>query len=180
VLPFQPVIQPTIEVVATLARQAHVPLWCIWPLPKAWMVTGVAHAGDERSGPRAVAVALSGPAPLGGMGEVVLVAEEPGIGLGARYAGLPGPDPGIVSDGTAAHAKVQAAGHPTALWWVDGSPDRATYVGEAMGNWLWAVMWPADSAGALLLEDILLTDLREVGHELDLLPLGALSPRLEP
>ncbi len=113
------------------------------------------------------------------MGELVLVAEEPGVGLGARYAGLPGPDPGFVAEGQA-HAKVLAAGHPTALWWVDGSPDRATYVGEAMGNWLWAVLWPADSAGALLLEDLILTDLREVRPEIDLLPLGALSPRLEP
>jgi hypothetical protein len=174
------VVQPSTEVVASLAAHAKVPVWCFWPLPKGWVVTGTAQVGDDRSGPRAVAVACSGPAPLGGMGEAVLVAEEPGIGLGARYAGLPGPDPGVVADGTAPHAKVHAAGHPTALWWVEGSPDRATYVGEALGHWLWAILWPGDSAGALLLEDIMLTDLRDVGHEIELIPLGALSPRIEP
>lgn len=180
VAPLQAAVQPTTEVLAAIAADAAVPMWCPWPLPRGWVVTGVAHAGDERSGARAVAVGLSGPAPLGGMGEVVLVAEEPGVGLGARYAGLPGPDPGLVGDGKPPHAKVSAAGHPTPLWWLDAPPDRAVYVGEAMAAWLWAVLWPAHSAGALLLEDLLLADLRELGPELELVPLGALSPRLAP
>lgn len=48
---------------------------------------GGASAGDERTGARATAVALAGPSPLGGPADLVLVAEEPGVGLGARLAG---------------------------------------------------------------------------------------------
>ena len=154
-----------------------VPLWLPWPLPRGWLVTGVRHAGDERTGARATAVACSGPAPMGGPAELVLVAEEPGIGFGARFAGIEGPDPGDVTEGPAA-AKISAAGHPTALWALDDAAgDRAAYVGEALGCWLWAVLWP-ESAGFLLIDDFQLTDLRVTVQEL-VVPCGALSPRLD-
>ena len=71
-----------------LLRTAGVPVWLPWPLPAGWLVTGFAGAGDERTGTRACAVALSGPNPLGGPAEMLVVAEEPGIGLGAALAGL--------------------------------------------------------------------------------------------
>jgi hypothetical protein len=179
VAPLQPVVQPSPELVAAIAARSGVPVWLPWPLPRGWLVTGVACAGDERSGPHAVAVACSGPAPLGGMGEMLLVAEEPGVGLGARYAGLAGPDAGGLAPYTSPQAKLHAAGHPTALWWVPSPPDRAVYVGEAMGNWLWLVLWP-ETAGALVLEDLVLTDVRDVLGEIALLPFGALTPRLAP
>ncbi len=175
--PLQPVVQPTVQVLADYARRAAVPVWVPWPLPQGWVVTGAVCAGDDRSGGRATVVACSGPAPLGGAGELFLVAEEPGVGLGARLAGLPGPDPGGIPLETPPHAKVHSGGHPTALWVVDGPPDRAVYVGEASACWLWAVFWPAE-AGALLLEDLGLADVRDLGHEIDLVPVGALCPRL--
>jgi hypothetical protein len=62
------------------------------------------------------------------------------------------------------------------MWALEGAPDRAVYVGEALGCWLWAVLWP-ESAGFLLIDEFVLTDLREVSSEVDL-PFGALSPRL--
>jgi hypothetical protein len=151
-------------------------VWLLWPLPKGWLVTGLAHAGDERTGARASAVACTGPAPLGGACDLVLVAEEPGVGLGARYAGLAELDPGVVSNGRAPEAKIHTAGHPTAMWSSPAPEDRAVYVGEALGCWLWIVLWP-ESAGFLLIDDFVLTDLRNIGHELDI-PFGALSPRL--
>ena len=175
--PLQPAVQPTAEVVAAVVSQAAVPVWLPWPLPHGWLVTGVASAGDERTGARATALACTGPAPLGGVGEIVLVAEEPGVGLGARLAGLTGPDPGAVPDERPPDAKIQAAGHPTALWtWEGGATDRAVYVGEALGCWIWAVAWP-DSTGFLLIDDFVLVDLRDAGHDIDI-PFGALSPRL--
>ncbi len=177
VLPLQPVVQPTVEILAEVCRRSEVPMWVPWPLPRGWVVTGATTAGDDRTGGRAAVVALSGPAPLGGVGEMLIIAEEPGVGLGAHYAGLAGPDPGRFDEDVAPHAKVQAAGHPTALWVVDGPSDRATYVGEALGQWLWTVFWPAE-AGALLLEDLVLTDLRAIGAERELVPVGALCPRL--
>jgi hypothetical protein len=176
VQPLQPTVQPNAEVLHSAVSAAAVPVWMPWPLPKGWLVTGLAHAGDERTPGRAVAVACSGPAPLGGPCDALIIAEEPGIGLGAHFAGLDGLDGGPVPDHRPPDAKVQVAGHPTALWSLDGEPDRAIYVGEAHGCWLWLVLWP-ETAGFLLVDEFVLTDLRELGHDLDV-PFGALSPRL--
>jgi len=173
--PLQPVVQPTQELVRTVAARAGVPVWLPWPLPRGWLVTGLAVAGDDRTGARAAALACSGPAPLGGVAELVLVAEEPGIGLGARFAGLDGPDGGGIPDDRAPDAKIEAAGHPTAMWSLPSSDDRAVYVGEALGCWVYAIVWP-ESAGFLLIDEFALRDLRD-GTTPDL-PLGALSPRL--
>lgn len=175
--PLQPVVQPTPEVLRAAATGSRVPLWVPWPLPRGWLVTGVAVAGDDRTGARATALACSGPAPLGGVAELVWVAEEMGVGLGTRFAGLAGPDAGEVSD-RAPDAKIHAAGIPTPLWSLATASDdeRAVYVGEALGCWIWAVLWPG-SAGFLLIDDFSLVDQRDAGHELDV-PCGALSPRL--
>ena len=54
--------------------------------------------------------------------------------------------------------------------------DRAIFVGEAMGLWLWAIVWPA-TAGVLMYDDLSLIDLREAEADL-VLDFGALSPRL--
>jgi hypothetical protein len=156
-------------------RDATVPAWLPWPLPPGWLVTGFARAGDERSGARGCAVALTGPNPVGGPGEMLLISEEPGVGLGARFAGLGGPDPGT---GIAAGPPDGAVGfghHEFPLWHVD-APERAAFVGEAMGSWLWVILWP-DTAGVLLVEPLEIRDLRDPGLDLDL-PFGAPSPRL--
>ncbi|MGH8968611.1 MAG: DUF6758 family protein [Actinomycetes bacterium] len=175
--PMQPVVQPTAEVLRQVTAGSAVPVWLPWPLPKGWLVTGVGHAGDERTGARATVVACSGPAPLGGVAELLLAAEEPGVGLGARLAGIEGLDPGSEAAGSRApDAKIHANGHPTAMWTLPGAGDRAVYVGEAMAVWLWAVLWP-ESAGFLLIDDFVLTDVRDAGLDLDV-PFGALSPRL--
>ena len=46
----------------TAPATGAMPLWCPWPLPTGWTVTGVGWVGDDRSGVRATAVACSGPA----------------------------------------------------------------------------------------------------------------------
>ncbi|URM89739.1 hypothetical protein LUW75_06755 [Streptomyces sp. MRC013] len=179
VYPLQPVVPPSLEALHVAVNRARVPVWMPWPLPVGWLYTGVAYAGDDRSGGRATAVACSGPGPLGGVGELLLVAEELGVGLGARYAGLDGPDPGphLCVD-EAPHAKVLAGGRLTPLWHVGGVPEgRAVFAGEARGLWLWAIAWPEHS-GLLLYDELVLTDLREAGPEVDMVPCGALSPRL--
>lgn len=170
--PLQPPRRPCRDALDAVRGTARVPMWVPWPLPVGWLVTGFADAGDERSGGRAVAVALSGPSPVGGPADLMLIAEQPGVGLGAGYAGLDGPDPGAGFGDTAPHAKLEINGHPVSLWAINGDP--AVYVGEALGHWLWAVLWPA-SAGLFMLEQFALRDLRE--HDLDL-PFGALCPRL--
>jgi hypothetical protein len=156
-----------------------VPMWCPWPLLPGWTVTGAGWVGDERQGVRGSVIACSGPAPLqGGPADLLLVAEEPGVGLGTRFAGIPGPDPGPFLEGelgSSAHAKVRTAGWPTPLWAVKSGADRCAYVGESRGLWLYLVAWPA-SAGYLFAEDLTLVDL------VDTLPgqlvYGAPSPYL--
>jgi hypothetical protein len=157
-------------------RGAVVPMWLPWPLPAGWLVTGFATAGDERSGARGGAVALSGPNPVGGPGEMLLISEELGVGMGARFAGLAGPDPGDDFAARAPHAFVQFGGHEFPVWQVE-APGRAAFAGEVMGSWLWLVLWP-DTAGMLLVEPLPLRDLRDPGQKLDL-PFGARSPLLD-
>ena len=176
VYPLQPPRKPSKEGLTAALKDARVPVWVPWPLPLGWLVTGFLSAGDERTGSRAGVVAVSGPALLGGPADLLVIAEEPGVGLGAAMAGLEGPDPGLECFNDPPHAKVGAYGHPVPLWVVEAAPDRAAYVGEAMGNWLWMVLWPAHS-GALMLDQPELCDLREPGMQLDL-PYGAFCPRL--
>ena len=146
------------------ATEDAMPLWCPWPLPADWLVTGVAWAGDERTGVQASAIACSGPAPLvGGPADIVVVAEEPGVGLGNRLAGLAGTDPGVAAAslaGSTAHARVKAARRDTPMWTVGDRADRAAFVGEARGRWLYVVAWPAET-GYVLSEDVSLHDLTE-------------------
>ena len=174
--PLQPVQPPTVKELAETAANSQVPVWMPWPLPTGWEFTGVAYAGDE-AGARATAVACAGPNPFGGVGELLLIAEEMGVGLGARFAGLEGPDPGEIFEQTAAHAKLYAAGRSTSMWNVPDTGDRAVFLGEAGGLWLWAVLWPHDAAH-LMYDDLVLTDLRDAGAEIDWIPVGGLSLRL--
>ena len=58
----------------------------------------------------------------------------------------------------------------------DAYADGVGFVGEAAGDWLWLLAWPA-SAAAVLLARFPLIDLRDPGHTFDL-PCGALTPRL--
>jgi len=181
VLPRQPARRPSREGLTVALRDARVPLWTPWPLPVGWLVTGFLDVGDERSGARALATALSGPGLLQGPADMLVIAEEPGVGLGAHFAGLDGFDGGGAGDDTPPHAKIgiRTSGerpHQVPLWVIDGAPDRAVYIGEAMGNWLWIVLWPAET-GVLVLEELQLLDLREPGMDLDL-PYGAFCPRL--
>ncbi|HWC33761.1 MAG TPA: DUF6758 family protein [Mycobacteriales bacterium] len=164
------------EAVAHIVHLVGVPLWFARGLPPGWVCSGFAYAGDERSGARATVTAMSGSSPLGGPADLFVIAEEPGVGLGARYAGLPAADPGAGFDSGAADAKVIAAGHPTALWSLPAASDRAVFVGEAKGLWLWALVWP-ETAGVLMYDGIVLTDLRDAEGEPDI-DYGTVSPRL--
>ncbi|MGN6523473.1 MAG: DUF6758 family protein [Actinomycetes bacterium] len=179
VAPLRVAPRASAELLGEVVRRAAVPVWLPWPLPRGWLLTGTATVGDDRTGHRAVVLGLSGPAPLGdGLGEMVVVAEEPGVGVGARLGGLAGIDGGGIPDSTPPHAKVHAAGHPTSLWCLEAPADRAVFVGEALGHWLWAVLWPA-TAGVLLVEELVLSDLRDGSADVVReVPVGAPSPRL--
>ena len=168
-----------VEALAQITATARVPLWAPLPLLPQWTVGGLASCGDQRTGATATVLALAGPSPLGGPADLLLVAEEPGVGLGAHLAGMAGPDPGIGLDGVP-DAKILVAGHPTPLWRCSSAADRVAFAGEALGVWLWAVLWPP-AAELVLLEHVELHDLRHLpqeAHHLIDLPVGAPSPRL--
>lgn len=169
--------EPTVHVLLEHVTRTRFPTWLPWPVPPAWAATGVGRVGDERT--VATVLACSGPDPLGGPGDLVLVAEEPGTGLGARYAGIDATDPGPQILARTCDAKLMVGGRPAPLWHLaDGPDDRESYVGEASGRWLWLVGWPGLATAAVLLEATTLVDLAEIIGELDVVPLSGLCGRL--
>jgi len=185
VIPVGPAKAPTPDMIHALSRESLVPVWVPRPMPEHWMITGLQWAGDDHGGTVAVVVALSGPQPIPEVGEedpaadLILVAEQPGVGLGAHLAGLNGVDPGPLLQEKVLHdpaeIKLDAAGHEVPLWSVPVAGGMA-YVGEAAGVWLWLLAWP-ETAAAVLLARFSLMDMREHGPDVDL-PCGALTPRL--
>ncbi|GAB2687339.1 hypothetical protein GCM10027194_21790 [Thalassiella azotivora] len=173
---------PTQRWLADVARRSSVPVWVPWPLPAGWLFTGLSEVGTPRGTAQAVAVAVSGPNPAPRAGrperpaDLLLVAEQPGVGLGAHLAGLDGVDPGDGVGTGVAHASVRADGHVCGLWVVPSPADRAVYVGEAGGVWLYLVLWPS-TAGVLLAEDLELADARSPRVAV-VPPVGAPCPRL--
>jgi hypothetical protein len=119
--PLRLACKPSPEALGGLVKTAGVPVWVPWPLPHGWLVTGFSGAGDERTGSLGTAVALSGPNPAGGPADLIVIAEEPGVGLGAGLAGLAGPDPGAGFAAGPPHATVRVDGHEAPLWLVQGN-----------------------------------------------------------
>src|SRR6185312_8708749 len=128
VAPLRQVRSLSPEGLAGLVRNAVVPVMLPWPLPDGWLVTGFAAAGDERMGTQGCAVALSGPNPVGGPGEMMLVSECPRVGLGARIAGLAGPDPWAAFPAGSPDSCVRFNHHEFPLWHVE-APRRAAFAG---------------------------------------------------
>jgi Family of unknown function (DUF6758) len=168
----------TPELLATVASSGGVPMWLPWPLPAGWVATGAVLVGSNPGSLVAAGVVCSGPGARSGPAELVLVSEDPGVGLGAGYARLPGPDAGPSVFAGAPTTRVLVGQHETPLWEVGGPPDRSIYVGEADGRWLWAIAWPME-VGLVLHDGLTLVDLRDPGLTLDI-PSGALSPRWRP
>jgi hypothetical protein len=187
IVPLHPPVVGGTEAFHQLCSRSQAPLWLPWPLPAGWLVSGLQVAGDEHTGPVATVVACSGPNPLPtGMfrgdraqprsADLLLVAEPPGTGLGARLAGKDDIDPGTTVGDGSAQLKLTVSGHDTPLWLIPET-DGAVFVGEADALWLWALVWP-ERAGVVLLEQFELRDAREAEYLKDA-PHGALSPRLQ-
>jgi len=159
-----------------VADRSDVPAWLPWPLPEGWLLTGVRWADRPDQRRVAVAVAISGHGLVDGPSDLLVVAEQPGIGLGARYAGLADIDPGDRLSRTPSDTKIHTDGHPTALWNLAAEGDRTAYVGEADGCWLWLIGWP-ELAWIAIHDGLRLTDLRMETRPIDV-PTGALTPRI--
>jgi len=174
VAPLVPAREPSVHALLEHLTASSHPSWVPWPLPHGWSVAGAASVGLVRR--TASVLAMSGPDPLGGLGDLLVVCEEAGTGLGARLAGVEGPDPGLHLRHLEPHTRLQVDGHATPLWWLGGR-DRDVFVGEASGRWLWLITWPATS-GAIIRDGLMLADLHDLVAQLEMIPLNGLSTRL--
>lgn len=151
-----------------------------WPLAPGWTITDfgcVAELGGEA---HASLLSCTGVTDQDGVVELTIVSEEPGVGLGARCAGIDHTDPGAEVGEGPPHARVAIDGATLPLWSVSTSLtdlgfDRSVFAGEAHGRWLWLVLRPA-SAALLLRDEWVLTDLASLGPELIDVPFGGSPP----
>ena len=145
-----------------------------------WSVTDFGVVTDDARGSRATVTCVSGTSELDGPVDVFVVAEEAGVGLGARVASIVGDDPGHeIGDGPAM-VRVRIASQQVPLWSVstsgsDAEFDRSVFAGEASGRWLWIVLRPA-SAMLLLRDDWILRDVSGLGPPLLEMPFGGQRP----
>jgi hypothetical protein len=156
------------------------PTFVPWPLAPGWSITDFGCVATPGTEGRASFVTCTGPSEPDGVVELSLVSEEPGVGLGARCAGVSSTDPGAEIGEGPPLAKVRIDGHPTPLWLVpasDADPDldRSVFAGEAHGRWLWLVFRPAPAA-LLLKDEWILMDIADLGPELIDLPFGSSPP----
>jgi hypothetical protein len=163
-----------------LQRSAAMPTFMPWPLSPGWTVTDYGCVAPPGGNARATFVTCTGTSDLDGVVELSVVSEEPGVGLGARCAGVNRTDPGAELGDGPPHAKVRIRGHPISMWSVltcdtDTTFDRSVFAGEAHGRWLWMVLRPA-SAALLLKDEWIFCDLAELGPELIDLPFGGSPP----
>ena len=156
------------------------PTYVPWPLSPGWAITDFATV---TSGPGRTAASLtcaSGTSELDGPVDVLVVAEEAGVGLGARCAGTRYTDPGAEIGERPPSAKVRIGSQPVSLWDIStssdgGEWDRSVLAGEAAGRWLWIVLRPA-SALLLFRDDWILRDVSGAGPQLVELPFGGHRP----
>jgi hypothetical protein len=161
--------------VAHLDQAGAFPTYLPWPLSPGWQVTDFAVVADDR-GATASLTCVSGPSELDGPVDVLVIAEEAGVGLGARCAGTAGDDPGSELGDGPASARLRIGSQTVSLWPIStsgeaGEWDRSVVVGEAAGRWLWLVLRPA-SAMLLLHDGWQLRDVSALGMALVELPFG--------
>jgi hypothetical protein len=165
-----------------LAAAQDFPTYLPWPMAPGWTVSDFAVVTEQSGTPVATLTCVSGTSELDGPVDVLLVAEEPGVGLGARCAGLPGHDPGHDLGDQQPDVRVRIGNLPSALWTVStsgvedtGELDRSVLAGEAAGRWLWVVLRPA-SAVLLMRDDWILRDVSGGGPLMVEMPFGGHGP----
>jgi hypothetical protein len=151
-----------------------------WPLSPGWRVSDFGVVVDAAGRTLATVTCTSGHTEVDGHVDVLVVAEEAGVGLGGRCAGLPGADPGDDFGQASPTARVRIGNQTVPLWAVSTSAtgtelDRSVVAGEAGGRWLWLVLRPA-SAILLLQDEWILRDVSGIGPPLVELPFSGPGP----
>lgn len=175
-----PLWRPTVASYESMAEHLQqcvaVPTLLPWPLSPGWSVTDFGCVANPEEDAMASLASCAGVSDLDGFVELTVVTEEPGVGLGARCAGIDRTDPGAEIGEGPPHIKVRIEGRQVSLWSVstsasDNDFDRSVFAGESEGRWLWLIMRPA-SAALLLNDDWILSDVNQLGPELVELPFG--------
>lgn len=158
----------------------RVPTYLPWPLSPGWSISALGCVADDR-GPSGTVTTVAGTSALDGDVEITIVAEDPGLGLGARCAGTTYDDPGDQLGRARPSVHVRLDGRTAPMWVVDTDPDPeellagTVFAGEAEGRWLWMVVRPG-SAALLFADDWLLTDVSGFGPEALEIPFGGPPP----
>lgn len=164
-----------------LATARDFPTYLPWPMAPGWVVSDFAVVTEPSGAPVATLTCVTGTSELDGPVDVLLVAEEPGVGLGPRCAGVRGSDPGHELGGQPV-VRVRIASLAVPLWGVSTSAledtaelDRTVLAGEAAGRWLWVVLRPA-SAVLLMRDDWILRDVSGGGPLMVEMPFAGPGP----
>ncbi len=156
------------------------PTYLPWPMGSGWRVSdfGVVAAPEGR--PVATVTCSTGTTGPDGRVDVLVVAEEVGVGLGGRCAGLERSDPGDGFGHGQPFVRIRIGSQAVPLWPVStsgatGDLDRSVLAGEAEGRWLWIVLLPA-SAMLLMKDEWILRDVSGDGPHLLAMPIEGLGP----
>lgn len=163
-----------------LLRADGFPTYLPWPMASGWRLSDFGVVIDRSGRPVASLTCSTGSTEFDGRVDVLIVAEEVGVGLGGRCAGLAGADPGSDFGQGLPAARIRIGSQGIALWLVStstsaGELDRSVVAGEADGRWLWLILHPAPSL-LLLGEEWVLRDVSGEGPHLVELPIEGPAP----
>lgn len=181
--------QADYEHFADMLGQGDLPAYVPWPMSPRWSLVDfgwVGAAAGLDGVRRGTVTSIAGSTGPDGAVELTIVVEEPGLGLGARCAGLARPAPPEDTFARPAEIRVRASTHAVPMWAVEDDLDqhdeheatgndqplgRAVFAGSDAGRWLWLVVRPG-SAALLLRDEWLLSDVAELGPQALELPFG--------
>lgn len=172
---------PSYDAFTTHLRLADgFPTYLPWPLAAGWRVSDFGVVTGASGGAVATVTCCSGATEPDGPVDLLVVAEEAGIGLGARCAGLPSADPGHGFGQGPPAVRIRIGSQAVPLWAVStstaaGELDRSVVAGEAGGRWLWIVLLPP-SAVLLMKEELIVRDVSGEGPHLVAVPMDGPGP----
>src|SRR4028118_1810684 len=85
-------VDPSVHGLLEHLSRVAAPTWVPWPMPAHWSLAGAGWAAGAGGGAQPPTTACSGPDVISGAADLVIVCEEPAVGLGARYADVAGMD----------------------------------------------------------------------------------------
>lgn len=163
-----------------LRHAGDFPTYLPWPLVAGWRVSDFGVVAGSSGRAVATVTCCTGSTEPDGRVDVLVVAEEAGVGLGGRCAGLPTADPGHDFGHGPPTVRIRIGSQGVPLWPVStssaaGDLDRSVVAGEAAGRWLWMVFLPA-SAVLLMKDEWILRDVSGDGPHLVDLPFEGPGP----